>query len=228
MRRWQATVFSSILLTARIASAAPEDCPTPAALRYSPSAWAREVILSDRSEAFRYPGSASVNAVVSGYDDIVVRLLSDPVRRKREGADALLAAIQTPDPHMVGLILALGVDPNEVHGGGAGALAYAVTAGENRTICLLADYGVRTSAGIAPSVPLLAALAMGNLDAAQLLRFLGYEPGETERSRLKALASKRGMSALWEGVMQLGRDEQQAIKLCHRLNAVPSAPTRID
>lgn len=197
------------------------------AIKFGPSAEARSAILSGDRARLPYPGTATDNAVIAGYDDVVVLLLSDPDRRKSEGPGALLAAIQRPSPHLVGLILALGISPNDVDGGGPGALAYAVTAGENRTLCRLLDYSVQLSGGRMPHLPMLAALTSGNLDAAQLLRFVGYEPDEFERDKIEEIGKKRGQWKFWDGLLSVAPNEEKAMGLCRRLNAVPPSPSRL-
>ncbi len=214
------------LLLSLCAEAEPAG-PPPQVLRYGPSAHVRSVLLSGESARYPYPGTAAENAVQAGYDDVLVRLLANPERRRAEGPGALLAAIQAPDPRLVGLILAIGVSPNDIAGGGAGALAYAVIAGENRTLCLLADYGVDLTPAKAPHQPMLAAVVSGNLDAAQLLRLIGYVPSDEELARLRDLGKGRGYSKLWEGLLSIAADDDKAIRLCQRINAVPAAPTRL-
>lgn len=196
-------------------------------MKYGPSAHARSILLRGDRERFPYPGTATDNAVLAGYDDVVVRLLRDPAIRKTEGPGALLAAIQTPNPHIVGLILAAGISPNDVDGGGAGALTYAIVTGDNGILCLLADYGVDLTAGELPHLPMLAALASGNLDAAQFLSFIGYKPGQVERGKLQDLGKKRGQWKLWDALLAITANEEQAARICRRVHAVPSPPTRI-
>jgi hypothetical protein len=219
-----AITISLALFTAYAVAARAAD---EASAKFSPSAQLRSAILSGDRGRFPYPGTATDNAVMAGYDDIVVKLLMDPDRRKAEGPGALLAAIQTPDPHMVGLILALGVSPNEVDGGGPGALAYTVVAGENKTLCRLVDYGVGLKGGRAPHLPMLTALMSGNLDAAELLRFIGYTPDEAELKKLQDLGKKREQWRLWDSLLSIAPSEERAVRLCQRINAVPSPPTRI-
>jgi len=197
-------------------------------IRYAPLPSVRTALLQGDSDRFPYPGNATVNAVLASFDDIVVRLLMDSGRRRTEGPGALLAAIQRPDPAMVALILATGVDPNAVDGGGVGSLAYAVSAGEDRTICLLADYGVDFTPGPAPHQPMLVALTSGSLDAAQLLVALGYVAGDDERGRLHALGKKRGQSTLWDTILAKPKDTLAAEAMCRRIQAVPPLPTRLE
>lgn len=218
----------AIVLPAVAAADAVPSSGTSPAFRYAPIPSVRSALLQGDADRFPHPGGATVNAVLAGFDDIVVRLLMDPSRRRSEGPDALLAAIQRPDPAMVSLILATGVDPNAVHGGGAGALAYAVSAGENRTICLLADYGVDFTPGPAPHQPMLVALTSGSLDAAQLLVALGYVAGDEERARLHVLGTRRGQSALWDAIVAKPKDTPASEAMCRRMHAVPPQPTRLD
>jgi len=193
--------------------------------RYSPASAQRRAILTGDVDSFRYPGGALVNAVQEHFLDIIVTLLRRPGVLEKEGRDAIRTAIAVNDPEALGVVLAGGVDVNSLEGGGSEALTYAMSPGAGRAICIMADYGVDLSPGSYPKFPLLFALGTDNLQSAQLLRSLGYQPGKQELDLISQRAKKQHVEALWAGIVDSSPSQDTASKICVDMFAVhPQSP----
>ena len=214
-----AIIFLAVLFVASVASPAPAtevDHPP----KFMPDATQRSLILNEKAEDFRYPGSALVNAVREHFLDVIVSILNRPGVREKEGQEAVLVAIASKDPEALSVILATGVSPNLPGGGGAETLTYAMAPGEGRAICVMADYGLNISPGRYPNFPLLTALNRDNLQSAQLLRRLGYQPGQRELELISTRAKKRDQEALWAAVLKIPASEDAAVTICADMFAV--------
>ncbi|HEY9131391.1 MAG TPA: ankyrin repeat domain-containing protein [Dyella sp.] len=182
--------------------------------KYSDQAALRAKLLSDTPQELPYPATPLIDAVMRGFDDVVLLKLKDKKVRDEEGANAVIAIIQIRRTDMLRMVLAEGISPNAMAEGQWYALGEAAKEGSVSTMCLLLDYGANPALRNTKVGNLMMALVRRHLDTAALLMRAGYVPSDDEVEHVRLMGQKAGLASLYAEILKIKADKAALQQQC--------------
>lgn len=146
------------------------------------------------------PGDVFSNAVEYGYQDLVSKLLEDPIIVKLHGGDALSAAAGMGKIGMSRFLIEHGISPNAKNDLGTTALWVAVQFGCTDELEFLIIHGAKVNFKIERdhNTPMIEAIMDHHYETSALLLKNGYRVRQWELEKIKMILFRQGDFSVWD------------------------------